>query len=487
MGRFILAIDQGTTSCRAIIFDRKSKVVEISQEEITQIYPQSGWVEHDPNEILKTQQKVISQVIEKSKVNVSDIHSIGITNQRETVVVWNKKTGEPVCNAIVWQDTRTTEFCNGIKKDEELTQYIHKSTGLVVDSYFSGSKIKWILDKQENKENLIVGTIDSWLLWNFTKGKVHATDVSNASRTMLFNIEKGEWDKKLLSFFNVDTTMLPEVKNSSDDFGFYEINGVNIPINGIAGDQQAALFGQNCFEVGQAKNTYGTGCFMLMNTGDKLITSKSGLLTTIAWGIDGKLTYALEGSVFIAGSAIQWLRDELKMITNATESEKMALASTNENVYVVPAFSGLGAPHWNMNARGGIFGLTRDVNRNDFVKATLNSLAYQTKDIFNLMEEESEIKLEELAVDGGASLNNYLMQFQADILNKKTVRPSNHECTAKGVVFLAGLKSGFWTKEDLSVLKENRTEFIPNMSEEKRDNLYAKWLKAVNLSKDWED
>lgn len=487
MGKYILAIDQGTTSCRAIIFDKDCKVIGVSQEEIKQIYPQSGWVEHNPTEILNTQKRAIAQVIEKYNVDAKEIDSIGITNQRETVVVWNKKTGEPVYNAIVWQDTRTTSFCEEIKKDSELTSYINKTTGLVVDSYFSGSKIKWILDRQKSKGDLIVGTIDSWLLWNFTNGKVHATDVSNASRTMLFNIEKGEWDEKLLSFFEVDSSMLPKVKNSSDDFGFYEINGVEVPINGIAGDQQAALFGQNCFEVGQAKNTYGTGCFMLMNTGDKLITSKSGLLTTVAWGIDGELTYALEGSVFIAGSAIQWLRDELKMIANATESEKMALASTNENVYVVPAFSGLGAPHWNMNARGGIFGLTRDVNRNDFVKATLNSLAYQTKDIFNLMEEESGIKLEELAVDGGASLNNYLMQFQADILNKKTVRPANHESTAKGVVFLAGLKSGFWTKEDLLKLKENSTEFIPKMDEEKRTKLYAKWLKAVNLSKDWED
>jgi glycerol kinase len=487
MKEFILAIDQGTTSCRAIVFNKKSDIISVSQKEITQIYPNSGWVEHNPLEILETQKQVITEAIKIAKISPSQIDSIGITNQRETIVVWNKKTGKPVYNAIVWQDTRTTDFCNEIKKDTTLTNYIKKTTGLVVDSYFSGSKIKWILNSVDDKRDLIVGTIDTWLLWNLTNGKIHATDSSNASRTMLFNIKKGSWDTRLLELFEINKDMLPEIKNSSDNFGTYNIDGVEVPIMGVAGDQQAALFGQNCYEVGQAKNTYGTGCFMLMNVGEEIIYSESGLLTTVAWSIDGKLTYALEGSVFIAGSAIQWLRDELKMISNATESEKMALASGNENVYVVPAFSGLGAPHWNMNARGGIFGLTRDVNRNDIVKATLNSLAFQTKDIFNLMESESNVSLEELAVDGGASLNNYLMQFQADILNKKIVRPANHESTAKGVVFLAGLKSGFWTKKDLLNFKESRKQFIPNMEKSKREKLYSKWLKAVNLSKDWED
>lgn len=484
---YILAIDQGTTSSRAILFDFKGEIITIAQKEFKQIYPKSGWVEHNPLEILSTQKEVIDEVFKTSNIKPKQIKSIGITNQRETVVVWDKTTGEPIYNAIVWQDTRTSSFCNEIKNNFELKNYINSNTGLIVDSYFSASKIKWILEHTSGYDidNLLVGTIDTWLLWNLTNKKVHATDYSNASRTMLFNIRTLKWDSRLTDFFEIPNNILPEVKNSSDEFGFYEREGVKIPIGGVAGDQQAALFGQACFNPGQAKNTYGTGCFMLMNTGNEIKPSSNGLLTTIAWGIDNKVTYALEGSVFIAGAAIQWLRDELMIIEDARLSQEMANKATGDDIYVVPAFVGLGAPHWDETARGAVFGLTRGSNRNDLVKGTLRSLGYQAKDIFDLMEKESGISLAVLAVDGGASQNDYLMQFQSDILNKKIKRPQNHETTAKGAAYLAGLYAGFWTQDDLVKMNQSGTQYNPQMEKLEREKLYAKWLKAVNLSKGW--
>lgn len=484
---YILAIDQGTTSSRAILFDFKGEIITIAQKEFKQIYPKSGWVEHNPLEILSTQKEVIDEVFKTSNIKPKQIKSIGITNQRETVVVWDKTTGKPIYNAIVWQDTRTSSFCNEIKNNFELKNYINSNTGLIVDSYFSASKIKWILEHTSGYDidNLLVGTIDTWLLWNLTNKKVHATDFSNASRTMLFNIKTLKWDGRLTDFFEIPNHILPEVKNSSDEFGFYEREGVKIPIGGVAGDQQAALFGQACFNPGQAKNTYGTGCFMLMNTGNEIKPSSNGLLTTIAWGIDNKVTYALEGSVFIAGAAIQWLRDELMIIEDARLSQEMANKATGDDIYVVPAFVGLGAPHWDETARGAVFGLTRGSNRNDLVKGTLRSLGYQAKDIFDLMEKESGISLAVLAVDGGASQNDYLMQFQSDILNKKIKRPQNHETTAKGAAYLAGLYADFWTQDDLVKMNQSGTQYNPQMEKLEREKLYAKWLKAVNLSKGW--
>ncbi len=486
MDKYIIALDQGTTSSRAILFNKKAESVAVKQKEFTQIYPKPGWVEHDPNEILRTQFEVLDELLRENAVKAEQIEAIGITNQRETIVVWDKHTGKPIYNAIVWQDARTSKACQTIRKDLELSNYINDQTGLVVDSYFSATKIQWILNQtDEDKENLIFGTIDTWLLWNLTKGKSHATDYSNASRTMLFNIHSLEWDERLIDYFGVAKEMLPEVKNSSDVFGYYELDDIQIPITGIAGDQQAALFGQGCFEKGQAKNTYGTGCFMLMNTGEIPKSSKKGLLTTIAWGIHGKVNYALEGSVFIAGAAIQWLRDELQIIEKAEDSEKMIAEVSTDEIYVVPAFVGLGAPHWDEDARGTVFGLTRDAGKNHLVKGTVNSLAFQARDIFDLMEKESGIELKELAVDGGASQNNYLMQFQADILNKDIVKPLNHETTALGAAFLAGLHTGFWTKEDLVALKQQGRTFTPQMPADVREEKYKRWKKAVNLSKGW--
>lgn len=486
MDKYIIALDQGTTSSRAILFDKNGKSVLTRQKEFTQIYPKGGWVEHDATEILNTQMEVFNQLIKDAKVTPNQINGIGITNQRETVVIWDKTDGNPIYNAIVWQDTRTAHVCQKMKQNLELSNYINDQTGLVVDSYFSATKIQWILQQIEHtKENLLIGTIDTWLLWNLTKGRNHATDYSNASRTMLFNIHSLAWDERLVDYFGVSKNMLPEVKNSSDDFGYYELDGVKIPITGIAGDQQAALFGQGCFEKGQAKNTYGTGCFMLMNTGKTPKPSKKGLLTTIAWGINNEVNYALEGSVFIAGAAIQWLRDELKIIEHATDTEEMIAQVNSDEIYVVPAFVGLGAPHWDEDARGTIFGLTRDAGKNHLVKGTVNALAFQARDIFDLMEKESGIELKELAVDGGASQNKYLMQFQADILNKDIVKPQNHETTALGAAFLAGLHTGFWTKDELIKLKQQGSTFHPKMSAELRDNKYKRWQKAVNLSKGW--
>ena len=491
--KYILALDQGTTSSRSVLVHKNGQIVAMEQQEFKQIFPQSGWVEHDPMEILETQLTTVKKVIAKANISASEILGIGITNQRETTVVWNKHTGKPIYNAIVWQDKRTASICEHLKQ-KELENHVKKTTGLVIDAYFSATKIHWILNHVENaqseaeKGNLLFGTIDTWLLWNLTEGKVHATDVSNASRTLLFDIKKLKWDEKLLSELNIPTSILPKVHPSSYRFGTYEIEGVKIPIAGIAGDQQAALFGQACFEKGAAKNTYGTGCFMLMNTGEEAQFSNNGLLTTIAWGIDNKTYYALEGSVFIAGAAIQWLRDGLQLIRNAEESETLANLVEGENpVYVVPAFAGLGAPYWDMYARGAIFGLTRDTGKNHLIKATLQSLAYQTKDLLNAMQEDSTVPLTSLNVDGGACANDLLMQFQADILNAKVERPKITETTALGAAYLAGITVGMWKQSDILSHRKIDTVFTPEFTSDKRKRLYKKWQKAVERTMGWEE
>ena len=493
MAKYIVALDQGTTSSRSVIINETGEIIAINQQEFEQIFPHSSWVEHNAIEILETQLSTLKKGIQKANILPSEIAGIGITNQRETTVVWNKNTGKPIYNAIVWQDKRTANICEQLKK-KGLENYVRKTTGLVIDSYFSATKINWILNNIEgarleaDKGNLLFGTIDTWLLWNLTNGKVHATDYSNASRTMLYDIKNLCWDEKLLKELNIPIAMLPEVKPSSHHFGDYELDGYQIPIAGIAGDQQAALFGQACFTKGEAKNTYGTGCFMLMNTGENIEYSKNGLLTTIAWGINNKVYYALEGSVFVAGSAIQWLRDGLQIINNADESEALATSITEENpVYVVPAFAGLGAPYWDMYARGAIFGLTRDTGKNHLVKATLDSLAYQTKDILEVMQKDSEVKLTSLKVDGGACANNYLMQFQADILNTKVERPAIIETTIMGAAYLAGICVGLWKQEDIFNRRKINNTFTPTFTSEKREKLSAKWQKAVERTKNWEE
>jgi glycerol kinase len=491
MSKYIIALDQGTTSSRAVLVNSKAEIKGIEQKEFTQIFPQPGWVEHDPKEILKTQLLVLSDLIEKNKLDNSSITAIGITNQRETTVVWDRKTGVPIYNAIVWQDKRTASICEELKS-RGLQDYVRENTGLVIDSYFSGTKIKWILDnvagarEQANKGELAFGTIDTWLIWNLTGGKVHATDVTNASRTMIFNIRELKWDEKLLKELSIPASILPEVKPSAHHFGDADINGMKIPINGVAGDQQAALFGQACFEPGMAKNTYGTGCFMLMNTGNKIQHSKNGLITTIAWSLDGKVEYALEGSVFIAGAAVQWLRDSMHMIDQSKDSEYFASKALGSNdVYVVPAFAGLGAPYWDMYARGAIFGLTRDTGKDHIIKATLESLAYQTKDILNAMQEDSGVTLASLKVDGGACANNILMQFQADILGTEVERPQVIESTAMGAAYLAGIQAGVWKKSDIVKNRMIEKRFQSSMSSEVRDKLYKRWKKAVERTKGW--
>ena len=491
--KYILALDQGTTSSRSIIVNEQGNIVAMEQQEFTQIFPESGWVEHDPKEILESQLATLKKVLKKANVSPTDIVGIGITNQRETTIVWNKNTGRPIYNAIVWQDKRTANICENLKQ-KDLENYIKKTTGLVIDSYFSATKIKWILNnvegaqKEAEKGNLLFGTVDTWLLWNLTDGKIHATDYSNASRTMLYDIKKLCWDTKLLSELNIPASMLPEVNPSSYHFGNYELNGVNIPIAGIAGDQQSALFGQACFNKGEAKNTYGTGCFMLMNTGTDLKYSKNGLLTTIAWGIDNKVYYALEGSVFVAGSAIQWLRDGLQIINDAKESEALASLVKGDNpVVVVPAFAGLGAPYWDMYARGAVFGLTRDTGKNHLIKATLESLAYQTKDVLNAMLSDAETELTSLKVDGGACKNNLLMQFQSDMLNTKVERPEITETTVMGAAYLAGICVGLWKQEDVLSRRKIDKEFTPIFPSKKREKLYKRWQKAVERSKNWID
>jgi glycerol kinase len=489
--QYIIALDQGTTSSRAVLVNSEAKISGIVQKEFAQIFPQPSWVEHDPKEILKTQLGVLMDLIEKHKLTASSVCAIGITNQRETTVVWDRKTGSPIYNAIVWQDKRTASICEELKS-RGLSEYVRENTGLVIDSYFSGTKIKWILDHVEgareraNKGELAFGTIDTWLIWNLTGGTVHATDVTNASRTMLFNIRELKWDEKLLKELSIPANMLPEVKPSAHHFGDAEFNGMKIPINGVAGDQQAALFGQACFEPGMAKNTYGTGCFMLMNTGSKIQLSKSGLITTIAWSLEGKVEYALEGSVFIAGAAVQWLRDSMGLIDESKDSEYFASKALGSNeVYVVPAFAGLGAPYWDMYARGAIFGLTRDTGKDHIIKATLESLAYQTKDILNAMQEDSGVKLASLKVDGGACANNILMQFQSDILGTEVERPQVIESTAMGAAYLAGIQAGLWKKEDIVKNRVIEKRFQPAMSAEVRNKLYKGWKKAVERTKGW--
>lgn len=494
--KYIVALDQGTTSSRAIIFDESQNIIGVSQKEFTQIYPKEGWVEHDPMEIWASQSGVLAEVVAKTGISEHDIIGIGITNQRETTIVWNKTTGKPIYNAIVWQCRRTAPICNELK-ERGLEEYVKENTGLVIDAYFSGTKIKWILDnvpdarEMAERGELLFGTVDTWLIWKLTSGRVHATDYTNASRTMIYNIKNLEWDEKMLEELQIPKSMLPEVKDSSGTFGYANLGGKGghrVPIAGVAGDQQAALFGQACFGKGDVKNTYGTGCFMLMNTGEKIIKSSHGLLTTIAIGIDGKIQYALEGSIFVAGAAVQWLRDELRLINHSKDSEYFAQqVKDSGGVYFIPAFVGLGTPYWDMYARGTIVGLTRGSSRNHIIRATLESIAYQSRDVLEAMQEDSGIKLNVLKVDGGASANNFLMQFQADIIGTSVDRPSVVETTALGAAYLAGLAVGFW--EDKEEIKTNwcldRT-FLPEMEDCTRDKKYRGWKRAVTRSLKWE-
>jgi glycerol kinase len=494
--KYIMALDQGTTSCRAILFDKKSTVIGMAQKDFKQIYPHPGWVEHDAMEIWGTVSGVMREVLETSNIRIDEIASIGITNQRETTVVWDKATGKPIYNAIVWQSRQTASICEELKA-AGLSDYIKESTGLIIDAYFSGTKVKWILDKIEGsrerakKGELLFGTMDTWLIWNLTKG-VHVTEYSNASRTMLFNIRELTWDDTILKALDIPKEMLPQVKMSSEIYGYTDMKyfeGCSVPISGAAGDQQAALFGQGCYKPGMAKNTYGTGSFILMNTGSELVNSSKGLITTIAWGIDGKVEYALEGSIFIAGASIQWLRDEMRLIFSSDESEYFATKVEDSNgVYVVPAFSGLGAPYWDMYARGAIVGLTRGANKDHIIRATLESIAYQSRDVIDLMIQESNIPLERLRVDGGACANNFLMQFQADILGVPVERPAVIQSTALGAAYLAGLAVGFWNNRD-QIMRTNQdvTLFEHTMSEERREKLYKGWKKAVNRALQWEE
>jgi glycerol kinase len=495
MAKYVMALDQGTTSSRCILFNQKGLIESVAQKEFTQIYPKAGWVEHNAMEIWDTQLEVAREAMAKIGAEASDIAAIGITNQRETTVVWNKNTGKPVYNAIVWQCRRTAGTCDELKA-EGFDKAIRAKTGLIVDAYFSGTKVKWILDNVEGAReeaeagNLLFGNIDTWLIWNLTRGRVHVTDYSNASRTMLFNIHELKWDKDILGRLNVPETMLPKAMPSSCLYGYTdsELFGGEIAIGGAAGDQQAALFGQACYKPGTAKNTYGTGCFMLMNTGEKAVESKNGLLTTIAWGIDGKVEYALEGSIFIAGAAIQWLRDELKIIEKASDTEEIAASVPDTNgVYMVPAFVGLGAPHWDQYARGTIVGITRGAKRAHLVRATLESLAYQTNDVLKAMEEDSGIRLEALKVDGGACANNFLMQFQSDVLGVQVDRPEVIETTALGAAYLAGLAVGYWeNKEEVVKNWAISRSFTPELEDERRQELLSGWHKAVDRSLGWE-
>lgn len=493
--KYIIALDQGTTSSRAILFDKQGKIIKTAQKEFTQIYPKAGWVEHNPMEIWGSQSGVMREVIETTGITPEEIASIGITNQRETTVVWDKFTGKPVYNAIVWQCRRTSEICDELK-NKGLENKIKKKTGLLIDAYFSATKVKWILDnvdgareKAENGE-LLFGTIDTWLIWNLTRGKVHATDYSNASRTMMYNIKELKWDEEIIKELDIPMNMLPNVYPSSYIYGHTDemmLAGAQIPISGCAGDQQAALFGQTCFEEGTAKNTYGTGCFLLMNTGENIVESKQGLLTTIAWGVDNKVEYALEGSIFMAGASIQWLRDELRMIKHAKDSETYANKVEDTNgVYVVPAFTGLGAPYWDMYARGTILGLTRGAQKEHIIRATLESIAYQTKDVLEAMQQDSQMNLKFLKVDGGASSNNFLMQFQSDMLNVNIDRPKVVETTALGAAYLAGLAVGFFEdKEEIKSKWNVDKEFNPTIDEEKRSKLYKGWKKSVSRALMW--
>lgn len=489
--KYVLSLDQGTTSSRAILFDKSGAIMGVSQKEFTQIYPKPGWVEHNAEEIWETQLEVLKEVLIQNHVHPHQIAAIGITNQRETAVVWDKLTGKPVYNAIVWQSRQTMDICNELK-EQGFDPAVRQKTGLLIDAYFSGTKVKWILDNvqgaREKADNgqLLFGTIDTWLIWKLTDGKVHVTDFSNASRTMMYNIHELQWDQELLNMLNVPASMLPDVRPSSEVYGetSKSLFEVQIPIAGIAGDQQAALFGQACFEEGMAKNTYGTGCFMLMNTGTKAVASQNGLLTTIAWGLDGKVEYALEGSIFVAGATIQWLRDGLKLIEKASDSEKHAASvASTDGVYLVPAFVGIGAPYWDMEARGAIFGLTRGTTQDHFIRAAVESLAYQTKDVLEAMEADSGIQLQKLAVDGGAVANNFLMQFQANLLGAAVDRPRVLETTALGAAYLAGLAVGYWAgRQDIIQNKVIERTFESFMESVEREELYEGWKAAVQAT-----
>lgn len=494
MGKYIMALDAGTTSNRCILFDKEGSICSIAQKEFTQYFPQPGWVEHDADEIWSTLLEVAREALANIKAKATDIVAIGITNQRETTIVWDKKTGVPVCKAIVWQCRRTSDYCDDLKA-QGWAKTLQEKTGLVLDAYFSGTKVKWILDHIEDGRQrarageLLFGTVESWIIWKLTRGQVHVTDYSNASRTMLFNIHTLSWDEEILEKFDIPKAMLPKVEPSSALYGYADAKyfGAPIPIAGAAGDQQAALFGQTCFEAGDAKNTYGTGCFLLMNTGEKPVFSENGLITTIAWGLDGKITYALEGSIFVAGAALQWLRDELELIESAQDSEYMAKKVKDTNgCYVVPAFTGLGAPYWDQYARGTIVGLTRGVNKYHIIRATIESLAYQVNDVLEVMKGDSSISLSCLQVDGGASANNLLLQMQADISNAPVNRPVCVETTAMGAAYLAGLAVGYWKNKE-EVVKNRVADriFLPVISQEERKKKIKGWHKAVRYAFDW--
>jgi len=494
MEKYILALDQGTTSCRALVFNKKGEIISSAQKEFDQHFPKSGWVEHDARQIWETQAEMMKQALHSKNIAAEAISAIGITNQRETVVVWDKNTGEPVYNAIVWQDKRTADYCDELK-EKGLSPLIRERTGLVIDAYFSGTKVKWILDQVEGARekaeagDLLMGTIDSWLIWNLTGGALHITDVTNASRTMFFNIHTLEWDSELLTMFNIPISMLPEVKASSEIYGNTtgEILGREIPISGIAGDQQAALFGQMCTQPGMVKNTYGTGCFMLMNIGEKPIISQNNLLTSIGWQIDGKTHYILEGSIFIAGAVVQWLRDSLKIIDSSGEVEKLACTvEHSDGVYFVPAFAGLGAPHWNQHAKGTIFGLTRGSTYAHIARAAIESIAYQTMDVLKAMEADADMSIKELRVDGGATVNNLLMQFQADVLNTVAVRPKVIETTVMGAAFLAGLAVGFWSDiSEIEEIWESERRFEPVQDRTAIEKGIKGWYKAIDALEYW--
>ncbi|EPD53253.1 glycerol kinase [Paenisporosarcina sp. HGH0030] len=493
MGEYIMAIDQGTTSSRAILFNQKGEIVHTAQKEFQQYFPKPGWVEHNANEIWGSVLSVIAAVLTESGIQQTEIDGIGITNQRETTVVWNKKTGRPIYNAIVWQSRQTQKIVDELK-EEDLEKWFQQKTGLRLDPYFSGTKVKWILENVDGAKDLadqgdlLFGTIDTWLIWKLSGEKVHTTDYSNASRTLLFNIHDLKWDEEICEKLNIPLTMLPKVASSSEVYTktdpavFY---GAAVPIAGVAGDQQAALFGQCCFDKGMAKNTYGTGCFMLLNTGETAVTSDNGLLTTIAWGVEGQVTYALEGSVFVAGSAIQWLRDGLRMVKNAADSESYAKkVDSTDGVYVVPAFVGLGTPYWDSDARGAIFGLTRGTSKEHFIRATIESLAYQTKDVLDAMEQDAGMKVETLRVDGGAVNNEFLMQFQSDLLQLDVELAKLNESTALGAAYLAGLATGFWSDlKEIEKMRSSKKTYTPQMEETKRQELYRGWQKAVEATR----
>lgn len=492
--QYILALDQGTTSSRSMIFDHHGNIISMAQKEFRQIFPQPGWVEHDADEIWSTQYGTFAEAVAKANLTMRQVAGIGITNQRETTVVWERSTGKPVYNAIVWQDRRTAAYCDELKA-ANLSELVREKTGLVIDAYFSATKLKWILDnvsgakEKANRGELAFGTIDTWLAWKLSGGELHVTDVSNASRTMLMNIHTGQWDEDLMKLFSIPASLLPEIKASSKIYGVTGsfVPDSRIPIAGIAGDQQAALFGQLCTQPGMVKNTYGTGCFMLMNTGEKAVASSNNLLTTIAWKINEKTEYALEGSVFIAGAVVQWLRDELKIIRNSNEIEQLTADITDtDGVYMVPAFAGLGAPYWNQHAKGSIFGLTRGSSRAHIARAALDSIAYQTYDVLKAMEADAGIRIKELRVDGGATVNNQLMQFQSDILNSKVIRPKITETTALGAAYLAGLAVGYWKNvNDIQQQWQLDRKFIPHIEENKRNELVSGWQRAVKAAIAW--